>query len=260
MPSKYWIKLYHEVLDDPKMARLPDRLYRRCIEVFLLAGKSGDDGALPSLGDMAWHLRLDEAELAQDLEALSEQGIVTQTELGWVVTNFAKRQDAAPGAERALRYRKSKRQAQYHGNEQRNEPVTKCDVEPDTEIEPETPAIAGGATPPPARPKPAKRAAPQGDPRSKTPAIQCAKAISGGRYPPTAVYDRIITILGEHPDGPKLARCREEWVARGYNSQNWAGLLEWYRDGIPKNGKARASPGAQAGSVIDEWVKEQEGT
>ena len=42
MPSKYWIKLYHEVLDDPKMARLPDRLYRRCIEVFLLAGKSGD--------------------------------------------------------------------------------------------------------------------------------------------------------------------------------------------------------------------------
>ena len=35
MSSFYWIKLYHEVLDDPKMALLPDRLWRRTIELFI---------------------------------------------------------------------------------------------------------------------------------------------------------------------------------------------------------------------------------
>jgi len=29
MGSPYWIKLYHEILNDPKMGRLPDRLWRR---------------------------------------------------------------------------------------------------------------------------------------------------------------------------------------------------------------------------------------
>lgn len=29
MASTYWIKLYHETLHDPKVMRLPDRLFRR---------------------------------------------------------------------------------------------------------------------------------------------------------------------------------------------------------------------------------------
>lgn len=53
MAAKYWIKLYHEILHDPKMGRLPDNLWRRCIELFLLAGELGaevdedDKGHLP---------------------------------------------------------------------------------------------------------------------------------------------------------------------------------------------------------------------
>ena len=39
MGAKFWIKLYHEILDDPKMGRMPDRLWRRTIELFLLAGE-----------------------------------------------------------------------------------------------------------------------------------------------------------------------------------------------------------------------------
>ena len=72
------------------------------------------------------------------------------------------------------------------------------------------------------------------DPRSKTPAIQCAKAVNGGRYPPLELYDDIIRILGPTPDGPRLAACRKEWLARGYNPQSWKWLLEWYVRGIPE--------------------------
>lgn len=90
MASRYWIKFYIEILDDPKMGRLSDRLWRRASELFLLAGENGDDGALPSFSDMAWRLRLNEAELLKDLQELEDIGIVVFNE-HWHVTNFAKR-------------------------------------------------------------------------------------------------------------------------------------------------------------------------
>ena len=36
---KLWIRLYIELLDDPKVATLPDNLYRLAIELDLLAGE-----------------------------------------------------------------------------------------------------------------------------------------------------------------------------------------------------------------------------
>ena len=57
MASRYWIKLYHEILDDPKMGRLTDRQYRRVIELFLMAGDCEMDGGLPALVDIDLRLR-----------------------------------------------------------------------------------------------------------------------------------------------------------------------------------------------------------
>lgn len=109
--ANYWIKLYHEVLHDPKMGNLSDHLWRRCIEAFLLAGEHGADGTLPKTEHMAWTLHTDVASLTADLEALAEGGIVSPTgDGGWMVTNFAKRQKAMSGPERAQRYRMQKRQ------------------------------------------------------------------------------------------------------------------------------------------------------
>ena len=67
MTGSYWIKLYHEILDDPKMGRLPDKLFRRVIELFLIAGETHENGKLPSIDDMAWRLRLDPEELEKDI-------------------------------------------------------------------------------------------------------------------------------------------------------------------------------------------------
>jgi len=105
MASKYWIKLYHEVLDDPKMGRLPDRLWRRVIELFLIAGDLDQEGALPTVGDMAWRLRISDDELMADLDELEKIGIVTLNGSLNVVTNFSKRQSAVSDAERMRRYR-----------------------------------------------------------------------------------------------------------------------------------------------------------
>lgn len=121
----YYIKLHHEILDDPKMGRLSDHLWRRAIEVFLLAGDNERDGELPSLEDMAWRLRTNNEALQNDLTALQRIGIVTFLDsnencnmkrngnvtppVTYYVTNWEKRQSPATSAERVRRFRERQR-------------------------------------------------------------------------------------------------------------------------------------------------------
>jgi DnaD/phage-associated family protein len=101
-----WIKLYTEILDDPKMGRLPNHLWRRAIELFLLAGKNGNGGALQPVEEMAWTLRLDKVKMLEDLHGLAEVGVVQEAQPDqWVVVNFAKRQAALTDAERKKKQR-----------------------------------------------------------------------------------------------------------------------------------------------------------
>lgn len=142
MASYYWIKLYHEILDDAKMGRLPDRLWRRVIECFLMAGEEHDDGWLPSLDDMAWRLRTNPEQLKKELSELAEVGILERKEGRWFVVNFADRQSAESSAERVRRYRERKRKREYYEDEtpeqqESNEPVTNRYTDIDKEVEKE---------------------------------------------------------------------------------------------------------------------------
>jgi hypothetical protein len=116
MSANYWIKLYIEILDDPKMAILPDRLWRRIIELFLCAGRSGNGGALPETQQLAWLLRMNTDDLEMDLKQIAMTGIVQRTDDGWMVTQFAKRQAPAPAAERQRRHRDTEKKQQYYGD------------------------------------------------------------------------------------------------------------------------------------------------
>lgn len=103
----YYLKLYHEILDDPKMGRLSDHLYRRVIELFLIASASTDrDGFLPPVEDMAWKLRTSPAELLADLSEIEKTAIVKNVNGNWYVTNFVKRQAASTTTERTREFKK----------------------------------------------------------------------------------------------------------------------------------------------------------
>jgi DnaD/phage-associated family protein len=106
MASYYWIKLYHEIIEDPKMALLPDRLWRRVIELFLLAGKHGQDGLLPETRQLAWELRINADDLDMDLKQIETTGIIKRSPTGWVITNFKKRQSPSTSTERSKEFRK----------------------------------------------------------------------------------------------------------------------------------------------------------
>jgi DnaD/phage-associated family protein len=114
MTTKYWIKLYHEMLDDPKMGQLSDRLYRRTVECFLMAGDANKAGLLPSVNDMAWRLRCNPEHLESELIELSRLGILSQIDGGWIVTKFVERQATMSKAEYMRRLRDDEQKAVHY--------------------------------------------------------------------------------------------------------------------------------------------------
>lgn len=117
--ANYWIKLYHEILDDPLMATMPDRLWRRTIELFLVCGRFSDDGCLPNSKQIAWILRADITSIENDLQEIAALGIITETENGWAVKNFKKRQAPSSSTERSKAFREKERK--YYCNENATE-------------------------------------------------------------------------------------------------------------------------------------------
>lgn len=128
MASKYYIKLYHEILDDPKMMKLTDRLFSLSIKFFLLAGDYEKDGYLPSVEDMAWRLRENIEDLETDLSDLATAGIIQVKDDNWYVTKFSARQEPVNPTERWHRWKDRQRKDDYYqtdDNESANEVPTK---------------------------------------------------------------------------------------------------------------------------------------
>lgn len=153
MASYYWIKLYDEILDDPKMGRLSDGAFRLCINLFLMANRNEPrDGSLPDLEDIAWTLRLSNDVAQQYLAELERAGIVAINDGELVVTNFEKRQAAITVNDRVKQFRERKRKEQFNENATELEPdgngrVTESytDTEEDTDIDKELQLQEGGS-------------------------------------------------------------------------------------------------------------------
>lgn len=114
--ADYWMKLYLEILDDPKMATLPDRLWRRVIELFMVAKRTGQDGKLPDLHQIAWILRIPVDDLRLDLVQIASTGIISETDGGWIVNKFSIRQGPSSDAERKRAQREQERSRKYNGD------------------------------------------------------------------------------------------------------------------------------------------------
>lgn len=114
--ADYWMKLYIEILDDPKMATLPDRIWRRIIELFLIAKRTGKDGHIPETRQLAWMLRMNADDLEHDMMQISSTGIVEREVNGWFIPKFMERQSAVPDRERKAQQRERDHSRQYNGN------------------------------------------------------------------------------------------------------------------------------------------------
>jgi hypothetical protein len=72
----------------------------------------------------------------------------------------------------------------------------------------------------------------QKDPRTNFPAIRAFLSVTK-RNPPLNLYDKIIKILGMHPNVTKMQECFDEWTERGNKRSSLKWLTVWYVKGIP---------------------------
>jgi hypothetical protein len=83
MASYYWAKVWIEILYDYKMATLSDHLWRRTIELVLLAKEKNADGYLPKLEEMAFKLQTNPEILEAELTDLANIEIAEHRQDGW---------------------------------------------------------------------------------------------------------------------------------------------------------------------------------
>lgn len=119
--ARPWVKLHTKMLDNPDMAELPDYLYRRWIELLMLAGRNDADGQLQPVKKMAFILHLPEVKLSEALTALSAVGVVHQeTDGSWHITNWRKHQ-YSESVDRVRKYREKHKEIDENSARYSNE-------------------------------------------------------------------------------------------------------------------------------------------
>ena len=111
-----WIKLYTDIIDNPWLGMLAEEKKWRYVQLLALAGECDAEGYLVSSGAplgipaLAWRLRIDEAVLAGDLQALSQDELVTWDEQvgAWFIPGFAESQMRVDNPQRE-KWREQKR-------------------------------------------------------------------------------------------------------------------------------------------------------
>lgn len=106
--SRWW-RAYDEAVDDPKLQRLSDRLFKAWFNLMCLASKG--EGILPAIGDVAFKLHVSEHKAAKIITALAAAGLFDRREDGkfephnWRGRQFKSDVADATNAERQKRYR-----------------------------------------------------------------------------------------------------------------------------------------------------------
>jgi hypothetical protein len=105
---KPWFRFYVRTLESPKVQRLSDACFKTWVNLLCLA-RIGD-GALPTVEDIAFKLRLPEKDVTKRLETLIAARLIDETATGLVPHDWDEMQYASDGsADRMRRLRERKR-------------------------------------------------------------------------------------------------------------------------------------------------------
>jgi hypothetical protein len=123
-----WFRLYDDLVDDPKIQRLPGETVKALLNLWCLA--SQNDGLLPAHDDIAFKLRMKPAKVQHLLSVLGECGLVDSDETGLRPHNWNARQFKSDVTDPTA----ALRQKTYRGRvKNRNATVTVTPTRTDTE-------------------------------------------------------------------------------------------------------------------------------
>lgn len=125
-----WFRFYEDTINDPKVLRLSDELYRAW--TILLCFASKHDGKLPPADDIAVALRVKPPKVCEWITKLVKAGLIDQTETGFEPHNWNGRQYKSDvSTDRVKRFRQRK------GNVSSAVPETPPDTDTDTDTDSE---------------------------------------------------------------------------------------------------------------------------
>ena len=103
--SVQWIRLYTEVLDDPKVQKLPPELFKFWVNILCLAGKN--EGSIPTEDDVSFALRTDLSSVSTAFHYLEKVGLIDNNNGARIPHGWSKRQYKSDSStDRVKRYRK----------------------------------------------------------------------------------------------------------------------------------------------------------
>lgn len=103
-----WFRLYNELLDDPKIQKLPAGLFRDWINLLCLASRN--EGFLPPLPDVSFALRMSESACETTIQSLQKHGLIDRKAGTFKPHNWDERQyKSDTSTERVKRFRKRQR-------------------------------------------------------------------------------------------------------------------------------------------------------
>ena len=145
--ARRWIRLYTELLNDPKVQMLPPDVFKAYINLLCIAGQNDKNGEIPAdQMSLAFMLRLPENELDRVIVMLINQKLIDKTENGMAIHGWKSRQyesDTDPTRfERVKRFREKqdkndnqKVKRVSHAFRNGNETCIDTDTDTDTETE-----------------------------------------------------------------------------------------------------------------------------
>ena len=137
-----WLRLYDEVLDDPKVQQLTPAMFKHWINLLCLANKGTPRGTLPSINSIAFRLRMSEQKAESIVNDFLALGLIELQESVMIPHNWGTRQRASDDvAERVRKHRKGgdvTLQATLPETPKKQSRVTDTDTDTDTDTEPLT--------------------------------------------------------------------------------------------------------------------------
>lgn len=102
-----WFRVYDNLIEDPKVQRLSDSLFRGLVNLWCLTSQG--EGLLPPIGDIAFKLRIKPAQAQKLLADLRNAGLIVDDETGTHPHNWNGRQFKSDVSnDRVKRYRQRK--------------------------------------------------------------------------------------------------------------------------------------------------------
>ena len=126
--SNPWLRLYVELLDDPKVQRLPPALFKLWINLLCVAARCA--GVLPATSDLAFMLRAAPDSLAGSVAELLAGGLLDETPDGLRPHNWDRRQYRSDNSTARVRQHRDKlRNVSRNVSVKRHETVTETPSE-----------------------------------------------------------------------------------------------------------------------------------